>query len=52
MSLRDRQLAATRDLVREAALAAFLDDGYVATTMTGLAARAGVARQTLYNLFD
>ncbi len=52
MSLRERQLAATRELVREAALAAFLEDGYVATTMTGLAARAGVARQTLYNLFD
>ncbi len=39
-----------RDLVREAAIAIFIEDGYGAS-MDRIAARAGVAKQTLYNQF-
>lgn len=41
-----------RSLIRSAALDAFIEDGYVATTMSDVAQRAGVARQTVYNLFE
>lgn len=51
MSLREQQAEMARKLIRSAALEAFLEDGYVATTMSGIAERAGVARQTVYNLF-
>lgn len=52
MSLREQQTEMARKLVASAALDAFLEDGYVGTTMTGVAERAGVARQTVYNLFE
>ena len=52
MGLRAQNLAVARNLIRTAALEAFLDDGYVGTTMTDVARRAGVARQTVYNLFE
>ncbi len=41
-----------RKLVGSAALEAFIENGYVATTMSEIAERAGVARQTVYNLFE
>ncbi|MGE0028828.1 MAG: TetR/AcrR family transcriptional regulator [Thermoleophilia bacterium] len=46
-----RQQAAedTRRAIVDAALAAFLADGYVATTVARVAADAGVAVQTVYN---
>lgn len=52
VGLRERNLQAARALVREAALEAFLGEGYVGTTMADLARRAGVARQTVYNLYE
>lgn len=42
----------TRQRMIEAALAAFLDDGYVGAKMTDIAQRAGVAVQTLYYSFS
>jgi TetR/AcrR family transcriptional regulator, mexJK operon transcriptional repressor len=39
-----------RKLVREAAIRAFIEDGYGAS-MDSIAARAGVSKQTLYNQF-
>lgn len=52
MTLRDAQADAARKLIGAAALEVFLEHGYVGATMTDIAVRAGVARQTLYNLFD
>lgn len=52
MNLRERNLEAARGTIRSAALASFLEDGFVTTTMSGIARRAGVARQTVYNLFE
>lgn len=52
MSLRKQQAEVARRLIGSAALEAFLEDGYVATTMSDIAERAGVARQTVYNLFE
>lgn len=52
MSLREQQAEMARKLIGSAALEAFLEDGYVATTMSDIAKRAGVARQTVYNLFE
>lgn len=52
MNLRERQAEAARALVRTAALAAFVEHGYVGTTMSDIAEAAGVARQTIYNLFE
>lgn len=52
MSLREQQAETARKLIRSAALEAFIEDGYVATTMSDIAERAGVARQTVYNLFE
>ena len=42
----------TRAVVLETAQAMFLDEGWVATTMARVAAASGVARQTVYLLFD
>jgi AcrR family transcriptional regulator len=52
VSLREQQAETARALIRSAALAAFIEDGFMATTMTDIAGRAGVARQTVYNLFE
>lgn len=52
VSLREQQAETARQLIRSAALEAFLSSGYVATTMSDVAERAGVARQTVYNLFE
>ena len=52
VGLRERNLQAARDLVREAAHASFLREGYHGTTMSTLARQAGVARQTVYNLYE
>lgn len=52
MTLRERQKAEGRRIIREAALELFLEDGYVGTTVQAIAARAGVAERTVYNLFQ
>ena len=51
MTLRDRQAEQAKKLIIDAAMALFLVDGYVATTMDDIAQRAGVARRTVYNQF-
>lgn len=51
VTLRERQADTARKLILSAALEAFLEDGYVGTTMDAIAGRAGVARRTLYNQF-
>ena len=43
--------AATRAAIREAAASLFLQQGYAATTMREVAARAGVGERTLYDAF-
>lgn len=48
---RERRLDETRSRIVAAAMARFLDDGYVATTMEAIAADADVAVQTIYNAF-
>lgn len=52
MNLREQQAETARELIRSAALAAFVENGYAGATMSEIAERAGVARQTLYNLFE
>jgi AcrR family transcriptional regulator len=51
VTLRDRQAEIAKELILSAALEAFLEDGYVGTTMDGIAEKAGVARRTVYNQF-
>ena len=48
---RSAAAAATRARIREAASAAFVEDGYAATTMRAIARRAGVGERTLYDAF-
>lgn len=50
--LREKQRQAARSTILDAALAAFLDSGYVGTTVTRVAADAGVSERTVYNHFD
>jgi AcrR family transcriptional regulator len=52
MTLRERQKEEGRRLVREAAVDLFFEDGYIGTTVKSIAARAGVAERTFYNLFE
>ena len=52
MNLREQQAETARRLIRSAALAAFVENGYAGATMSEIAERAGVARQTVYNLFE
>lgn len=47
--LRQAQASLARVRIAEAARDCFLADGYVATSMSGIARRAGVAVQTIYN---
>lgn len=51
MNIREHQAETARRVIRDAALQAFLEMGYLGTTMTDIAERGGVARQTVYNLF-
>ena len=48
---RDRQRAATRAAIVDAAGSAFVEDGYSATTITHVAARAEVSPETVYAVF-
>jgi AcrR family transcriptional regulator len=48
---RDRRAAQTRRTIRDAAEALFLRDGYTRTTMTAIAARAGVSEKTMYLVY-
>src|SRR5215469_3292770 len=48
---RKERAAATRRRILDNALEAFTEDGYAATTMDAVAARAGVAVQTVYFTF-
>lgn len=47
----DPRVVRSRAAVREAATMLFLRDGYLATTMEGIAKAAGVAKRTVYNNF-
>src|SRR5687767_5931024 len=49
--VRDEQAAATRERVAHAAADLFLQQGFAGTTVAGVAARAGVSAQTVYNAF-
>lgn len=49
--MRDEQAAATRRRIRAAADALFLERGYVGTSMSDVAAAAGVSRPTVFNAF-
>jgi TetR/AcrR family transcriptional regulator, mexJK operon transcriptional repressor len=51
VTLRDRQAETAKKMIVAAALEAFLEDGYVGTTMDDIAERAAVARRTIYNQF-
>jgi AcrR family transcriptional regulator len=50
-SARTRQREATRAAVVDAATAAFIENGYAATTVTQIAARAEVSPETVYAVF-
>lgn len=47
----DPRPARSRELILDAALQHFLAHGFLAATVEGLAAEAGVAKRTVYNLF-
>jgi AcrR family transcriptional regulator len=49
--LREEQARQTQRRILDAALRLFLDQGYTATTMSGIAAAAGVSVQTVYKAF-
>ncbi|MCJ7677698.1 MAG: TetR/AcrR family transcriptional regulator [Anaerolineales bacterium] len=51
MTHRQRQALETRRLIVEAARVLFLDQGYAATTIEGLALQAGVSVSTVYSIF-
>lgn len=51
MNLRDRQRAETRDAIQRCAIRLFTDSGYDATTVTDVAAAAGVSAMTVYRHF-
>jgi AcrR family transcriptional regulator len=50
--IRQAQAAATRRQIVDAALNAFLEDGYAGATMQRIAAAAGVVVETIYRTFD
>lgn len=50
-SAKAEQALATRQRIVEAATSLFITDGFLTTTMSGIAKRAGVAVQTLYLSF-
>jgi AcrR family transcriptional regulator len=51
LPLRQRQALETRRLIVEAARSLFFENGYAATTIEAIAARAGVAVSTVYAAF-
>lgn len=51
VGLRARQRAQTRDDIAEAARTLFTDEGFEATTVAGIARRAGVSERTFYRYF-
>ena len=51
VSKRREQAAATRERILRAAIEVFAEEGYVGARMADIAARAGVAVQTLYFVF-
>jgi AcrR family transcriptional regulator len=48
---RTEQANATRSAILDAARVAFIEDGYVATSITGIARRAAVSAETVYAVF-
>jgi AcrR family transcriptional regulator len=50
-SARTRQREATRAAIVDAATAAFIENGYAATTIAQIAARAEVSPETVYAVF-
>ena len=50
-SLRSDQADLTKQRIAEAAAELFVHEGYAATTISGVAERAGVSAQTVYNAF-
>lgn len=52
LTMRDRHRLLTRDHITTAALEAFADRGYVATTVDDIVQRAGIGRATFYLHFD
>jgi AcrR family transcriptional regulator len=48
---RTEQANATRSAILDAARVAFIEDGYVATSITGIAQRAAVSAETVYAVF-
>src|SRR3954463_14276864 len=49
---RTEAAARTRQAIRQAAMELFLRDGYAATSMKAIAARAGVSERTMYLAYD
>jgi AcrR family transcriptional regulator len=49
--LREEAARATRARIRDAAVALFVENGFVATSMKQVAARAGVAERTVYTAY-
>jgi AcrR family transcriptional regulator len=52
LTMRDRHRLLTRDEIMSAALEAFAERGYVATTVDDIVRRAGIGRATFYLHFD
>jgi AcrR family transcriptional regulator len=52
VGLREQNAARARQVMVDAAMELFLDVGFDATTMEGIALRAGVGSSTLYRYFD
>ncbi len=50
-TLRDERAQVTRERIADAARRLFVRDGYAATTLTDIAAEAGVAVQTVYAVY-
>ena len=51
LTYRQRQALATRELIVDAACELFLTQGYIATTIEAISAKAGVAVSTVYAVF-
>src|SRR5690349_5681045 len=51
LSYRQRQALVTQQLIVDAAQSLFLEQGYGATTIDAISARAGVAASTFYNIY-
>jgi TetR/AcrR family transcriptional repressor of mexJK operon len=48
----DPRITRSRELILEASRKVFLEDGYQAATLERVATEAGIAKRTIYNLFD